>query len=349
MIDWSKSYTSTWRVFKVNPKTWGDGELLRKVDSASVSRTADGSVLESGSLAVSGQFDTGYYRIVMTAEQSGELARVDIATLLFEVKGGSVDYGRTVHEVDGYSVLYPASTTAITIGEYAPKGVDGAQYAKSLLESAINAPVHAEGSFILNDHVVHELGSSVIEAVWAVLDAAPKGGYIIQIDGRGEVHIKPRPTEPSLVLNSSNTRLLSNGIDFTSDTSEIPNRYVVIDDDVVVTAVNDDRNSPVSTISRGYYVDVVDTSPTPVDGKTLNEYATDRLERLSILKEERTYTREYADKVYLYSLVRGSINGLQGDMRVASQSINCGRGITVQEKAVKETSLWSTTSLYRNL
>ena len=336
-MNWTRSYTSTWRVFKVNRKTWADGEMLKKVDSASVSRTADGRVLESGSLEVSGEFNTDYYRIVMTAEQGGEVERVDVATLLFEVNGGQIDFGRTVHSVDGFSVLHPAETTAITLGEYAPAGVDGVLYAKELLESVINAPVETEGSFTLNDHVVHELGSSVIDAVWAVLDA---GGYIIQIDGRGVVHIRPKPKEPSLYITNSSIGLLNNGIDFTSDMSDIPNRYIVIDDSNVVIAENHDPESIVSTVSRGYFVDMVDTSPTPVNGKTLQEYANDRLKELSILREERSYVREYAPNVYLYSLVRASINGLEGDLRVTSQSVDCGNGITVNEKASKETALW---------
>lgn len=336
-MDWSKSYTSTWRVFRVNRKTWADGEMLKKVDGASISRTADGRMLESGSLKVSGKFETDYYRIVMTAEQGGELARVDVATLLFEVKGGEIDFGRTVHDIDGYSVLYPASTTAVTLGEYAPAGIDGAQYAAELLRSAINAPVEVEGGFTLNNHVVHELGSSVIDAVWAVLDA---GGYVIQIDGKGVVHIRPKPTEPTLKISNSSISMLSNGIDFSADMSDIPNRYIVIDDNNVVIASNNDPNSVVSTVSRGFFVDAVDTSPTPVNGKTLEEYADDRLKELSILRDERTYVREYAPNVYLYSLVRASINGLQGDLRVESQSIECGNGITVTEKASKETALW---------
>lgn len=336
-MDWTQSYTSTWRIFRVNRDTWADGEQLTNVDSASVSRTADGSALESGSLEVTGTFDTDYYRIVMTAEQGGELARVDVATLLFEVKGGEIDFGRTASSVDGYSVLHPAATTAVTIGEYAPSGVDGAQYAAELLRSCINAPVEVEGGFILNDHIVHELGSSVIEAVWAVLDA---GSYIMQIDGRGVVHIRPKPTEPALYINSSSIGLLQNGISFESDMSDIPNRYIVIEDNNITIAINDDPDSIVSTVSRGYLVDVADTSPTPINGKTMAEYAHDRLKELSILKEEYSYEREYAPNVYVYSLVRASINGLQGDMRVKSQSIECSNGIAVKEKAAKETALW---------
>lgn len=336
-MDWSKSYTSIWRVFKVDRRTWADGEALPKVDSVSISRTADGRVLESGSMELAGEFETGYYRIVMTANQGGTMERVDVATMLFEVNGREVDFGRTVHSVDGYSVLYPASTTALTIGEYAPKGVDGAQYAADLLRNAINAPVEVEGGFTLNEHVVHELGSSVIDAVWAVLDA---GGYVIQIDGRGVVHIRPKPIEPSLILNNSSMSMLTNGINISADIGEIPNRYIVIDDAKVAIATNDSPESIVSTVNRGFFVDIVDTSPLPINGKTLEEYAYDRLKSMSVLKDERTYTREYAPDVYLYSLVRASINGLQGDMRVTSQSIDCGNGITVNERATMEVSLW---------
>lgn len=339
-MDWSKSYTSIWRVFKVDRRTWADGEALPKVDSVSISRTADGRILESGSLEVTGEFETGYYRIVMTANQGGELERVDVATLYFEVTGGSIDFGRTVHSVDGSSVLYPAMTTAVTLGEYAPAGVDGVQYAAELLRSAINAPVETDGSFTLNDHVVHELGSSVIDAVWAVLDAPTDPKYTMHIDGRGTVHIHPMPTDPSMEINNSSIGMLSNGIDFSADKSDIPNRYIVIEDDQVTIATNDDPNSEVSTVSRGFCVDVVDTSPTPVNGKTMLEYAEDRLRELSVMRDEKTYAREYAPDVYVYSLVRASINGLQGDLRVLSQSIDCGNGITVNERAAREVRLY---------
>lgn len=336
-MNWSQSYTAIWRVFRVNRDTWADAEMLNKIDSVSITRTADGNLLESGAMDLTGDFTSDYYRIVMTAKQGDQTERVDVATLLFDVTGGEHDYGRTVHSVNGYSVLYPASTTAITAGEYAPAGVDGAQYAGELLKATINAPVKVEGGFTLNEHLVHELGSSVIDAVWAVLDA---GGYVIQIDGKGVVHIRPRPTEPSLIIDNKSRRLLMNKVEFSSDISQIPNRYIVIGDNFITIAENHDRNSKVSTVNRGYRVDVVDTSPTPVNGQTYSEYADDMLKRMSKLKDTRTYTREYAPNVYPYSLVRASIDGIMGDLIVESQTINCGNGITVQEKASKEIELW---------
>ena len=103
-MNWGQSYSASWRVFRVNRDTWADAEELKSVDEISVSRTADGSLLESGSMELSGDFTSDYYRIVMTAEQGGEVARVDVATLLFDVNGGEVNYGRTIHDVDGFSV-----------------------------------------------------------------------------------------------------------------------------------------------------------------------------------------------------------------------------------------------------
>lgn len=336
-MDWSQSYTATWRVFRVNRLTWADGEMLTNIDNVSISRTADGSLLESGSMELTGEFQTDYYRIVMIAEQGGEIERVEVATLLFEVNGGAVNYGTVAGKVDGHSVLYPAETTAVVTGEYAPSGVDGVIYARNLLQSAINVPVETEGSFVLNDHIVHELGSSIIEAVWSVLDA---GGYVLQIDGHGTVHIRPKPTEPALIVDSTSMSIMSNGIDFDSDMSGIPNRYIVMDDGIILSAVNSDQNSPVSTVSRGYNVDVIDKSPTLVNSETYAEYANRKLHELSYLKDTRSYTREYAPNVFPYSVIRASINGLFGDYRVESQSITCDNGIEINEKASMETNLW---------
>lgn len=337
-MDWGKSYTAEWRVFKVNRKTWADGESVANVDNFSVTRTADGSMLESGSIDVSGDFEPDYYRLVMIAEQGGEVQRVDVATLLFDFSNGRYSKRSYVNSYDGSSVLSPASTTSITTGAYAPKGVDGAKYVKELLSSAINAPVHADGSFVLNDNIVFELGAAVLDCAWLVLNA---GDFVMQIDGHGEVHIQPMPKSPSLIINTVTSEILGDEVGFSSNIRDIPNRYIVIDGNIVTVAINDDENSPVSTVNRGYNVDLIDTSPALVNSETYADYANRMLEKSSILKEDKDYTREYAPDVYPYSIVRSSIEALDGDLRVQSQTFNCGNGVTVAEKASKETKLWS--------
>lgn len=338
-MDWSKSYKASWRFFRVNRKTWADAESISGIDGVEVTRTADGDLLESGSIETNGELDADYYRAVMTAEQDGEVERVDVATLLYEESDGENDHGGTTHTLDGHSVLYPASKTAILTGEYAPSGIDGAQYAAEMLQQTINAPVHVEGSFTLNENIVHEIGASVLDAVWAVLNA---GNFVIQIDGRGEVYIVPMPTEPALILDNSSMNLLTNGLHYTTNISEIPNRYIIIDQDFMTVATNDDPESEVSTVSRGYYVDEVDESAIPVNGETYEEYADRMLHAKSCMEDERKYEREYCPDVLLYDIVKISINSLQGDLRVHSQSINSEHGITVEEKAIRSIDLWPT-------
>lgn len=337
-MDWTRSYTASWRVCKVNRQTWADAEELKGVDAVSITRTADGNLLESGSIELSGEIKQDYYRVIMTAEQGGEVERVDVATLLFDIAGGKYNYGGNSPSADGFSVLYPASVTTMLAGEYAPKGVNGAEYAGKILADAINAPVEVEGGFTLNDHVVHEVGSSVLDAAWGVLNA---GGYIMQIDGRGIVHIRARPSEPALILDSGNARALMPEVSYESDISEVPNRYIVIDGDSKTVAVNDDPESIVSLAQRGYAVDVVDTSPAPVDGETMSQYAERKLHELSVMKDERSYKREYAAGVNLYSIIRASLYELEGDLVVQAQTIKCEKGIVVDEKAVKEINLWT--------
>lgn len=337
-MDWGKSYSATWRVYKVNRKTWADGELLGRVDEVTVTRTADGNLLESGSMQVTGDtFEPDYYRIVMIAEQGGEIIRSDIATMLFDVSGGQLNYQTTNSTPDGYSVLYPASTTSIIIGQYAPAGVDGAKYAQQLLQSAINAPVEVEGSFILNDHIIHEFDSSVLSAVWSVLNA---GNFIMRIDGRGVVHIEPKPTEPEFILDNISKNVVINGINHSFDISHIPNRYVIVNGVNVITAKNDDPESVVSTTNRGYIVDLVDKSPTLINGETYGEYALRKLKESSIINEDYNYTREYVPNLHLYSVIKSSINEMQGNLRIISQGVTCNNGITVNEKVTKEIQLW---------
>jgi len=338
-VDWSKSYNTSWHVYSVNTQTWADGDVLADVDSVEVTRTADGALLESGNMTVTENIPNGYYRIVMVAEQDAEVERVEIATLLFECHSGNYNYGTSTREAEGHSVLYPAATKRLLAGAFAPAGVDGAQYCERLLKDAISAPVDVLGSFTLNENVVHELGSTVLDAVWAVLRA---GNFVLQVTGSGRVLILPMPSQPSLVLNNANAKLMTPSIDYQDDMSDIPNRYTAVNGSQSVTITNDLEDSVVSTARRGYVSDYVENDATPCNGETLDSFARRRLRELSLMSDTRTYTREWADNVYPYSLVEASMPniGLEGNLRVISQSLNCNYGVTIQEKAIKEVQLW---------
>lgn len=342
-IDYSRPYASHWRVFKVDPDTWGDAELVGGVSSVSVTRDADGDApeIDSGSFEVDSgiAFERGYYRVVMTAEQSGEIERTDVVTLLCESEGGTVNRGIDVKDVTGRSVLHPAATTRLLAGEFAPRGGDGAQYAASLLESCIHAPVEVDGSFTLDDNYAFDFGAYALEAVWEILDA---GGFCIRLDGAGRVGICPKPTEPSLMLDRANASLLDPAVSYELDCSEVPNRFTATEGGYTAQAVNDSRESETGYPSRGYWIDGFDDSPKRVNGETLDAYAARRLEEESVVKDIRTYSREWWPGVVPFDIVRGSMANvrLDGDMRVVSQDMTLGNGIWVAEKAAMEVRTW---------
>lgn len=350
MITWDGGGYSvlSWRVFRVNTDTWADGSILTRVNSASVSRDVSDTptTVERGSMsvdmAVADSFEEGYYRIVMTADQGGSTERVDVATLLFTSTSSTANRGVSEAQVSGRSVLYPASVTRLAIGSYAPKGVDGAAFCKELLDSCVNAPVTNEGSFTLDDHVVFDIGASTLDCVWMVLNA---GNHVLQIGGDGVIHIRPKPTNPSLVLDIAHARLLQPEVVHDLDYSEVPNRYIAVSGEMSAMAVNNDPESITSTVRRGWTSDIVDQSPVRTDGETLAAYAARRLEEESMVNDARSYTREWWPDVLPFSLVHGSLSsvGVEGDFRVVSQQLTCGRGIVVEERASREVYAWRRT------
>jgi len=296
--------------------------------------------LETATMTIVGdEPPADYYRLVLIAEQDGTWERQDVATLLYERTSGTADHGVRTLTLAGRSVLWPASVRVMPLTAYAPAGADGAQYVGRLLAACIHAPVEVAGGFTLAANVVHEPGTTVLQAAWDVLRA---GNHTMIVDGSGRVSIVPVASSPSLVLDAAGAALVRPGIKYTLDYSDVPNRYIAIDDFGSAIAVNDSPSSPTSTVARGCYVDEYDDSPVRVGGETLDAYARRRLSELSVVRMERTYRRKWWPEVYPLDVVRASLASvrLDGDLRIEPQSLQCGAGITVTERAVKEVSTW---------
>lgn len=346
-IDWSRGYSCRWHAYEVRPDTWADGVELTEVESASVERSCDGDapLIESGDILLTAPVNAGwderYVRLVMVAEQGGRQERVEVCTLLCSTASGEVNHGIDVLRVTGRSVLWPASVARVSVGSYAPAGADGVAIAARLLQNVLAAPVEAEGSFEISSHVVYSIGETVLSVVWNLLNA---GGYGISISGDGIVHIRLVPTEPALLLDQVNMRLIQGdkALSHELDLSEIPNRYIAIEGSEVAEATNNDPESVVSIASRGYRYDEIDTSPVRVGGETLAAYCSRRLEEKSVAYDAREWSREWWPNVVPGDLVRASLTsvGVEGDFRVIKQSLTCGRGITVEERARRDVRLW---------
>lgn len=336
-MEWTGGYSAEWTVFRVNRDTWEDDGVLEGVTSVSIdrSRDEDAPLLETGSMTVmADSLDEGWYRVCMTSTQQGR-ERWPMATLLFERSSARFEHGARELTCTGRSALYPASQVKLAYGTYAPAGCDGAAYAAQLIADCSPAPVRVEGGFTLVDDVVFDIGASYLEAAWLVLDAA---GWCMQVTERGEVVVRAKPTEPALELNRANAGLLVPGVDDDWSIEQVPNRYYAVDDDRTAMATNEDEASAVSYQARGRWVDVVDTSPTLVDGESLEMYAARKLQEATVVTRTYGYTREYWPACTVFDVVRASLadNGLEGDLRVKTQRLECGKGVTVTEEADEE-------------
>jgi hypothetical protein len=227
-------------------------------------------------------------------------------------------------------------------GSFLPKGSDAVDYVSDILDSVLAAPVVTSGSFSLADDYVFDLGARALDVVWTVLDA---GGWTMFVNGSGVVTVAPLPSEPSVDMPEDMARVFFPEISYETDLTEIPNRYVAIDGDGnVAYAVNDSINSLVSTTTRGFVVDAdVDTSPMLLGGETLGDYCVRKLAEASVVSDARSYTREYIPNLLPDMLIRGTLStvGMIGAMRVDTQSLECGTGITVSESAKREVMLWT--------
>ncbi|MBR4687105.1 MAG: hypothetical protein IKP01_02225 [Bacteroidales bacterium] len=203
-MDWTQGYASRWRVERVDPNTWESCGTLEGVEKIEVERDATdrAPLLETASMTVTApalaSFEPGWHRIVMEAVQGSTGESVAIATVWLDVDNSTYDRGYRSDDIEGRSTLCQAADSEVGDGSYAPKGADGAAFAGDMIAAVSDAPVHVEGGFQLHDHVVFDLGASVLEAAWDVVEA---GGYCMQIDGRGEIHVIPMPTVPALDLD----------------------------------------------------------------------------------------------------------------------------------------------------
>lgn len=341
MANWLEGYSSKFRAMVVDPETWDDAEEAAGVLSMSVSRdcTADVPLIETGQVELdAGSFEPCWLRLYMMVDGSEAVA---VSTMLFERVNRRVELGSTV-TLKGRSVLQPAQDVDLLFADpkgYAAAGQDGAAYAASVIASCTPAPVDVEGGFTLSSNVNFDPSCKALEAAWKVLDA---GGYCIQIDGTGKIRVMPVPTEPDLELNRANAGLLIPGVDDDFSAVDVPNRYTAVLDGQSYTAVNDDASSEVSYARRMRWVDAErDTDPILVNGEDLGAYCERRLDEESVVTRTYGYTREFYPGVLPYSLVHATLedNGLEGDLRVKTQNLTMGNGITVDETAWQEVRL----------
>jgi hypothetical protein len=185
-----------------------------------------------------------------------------------------------------------------------------------------------------------------------IRDLLANAKYNFALDELGRILFSPvqelASLQPVWTYTDDNSSILYPDITFNQDLYGIPNVVEVVysngDDYYHARVVNDDSNSPTSTVNRGREILYRDTEPSLGDPtqKQIDEYAKRLLRDLSSIECTITYSHGYCP-VRTGDCVR--LNYRKADFtnikaKVISQTIKCEPGCQVTEKAVFTTKFW---------
>ena len=253
--------------------------------------------------------------------------------------------------MDAYTPLLELKENPPPLGYSILKGENIMDRAYQLIREHARAPIVRT----VNDNNLHYDFVAETSDTWLtfLIDLIANAKYSFDLDERGRILFAPKQDTASLqpvwTYDDGNSSILYPELSMDHDMYGVPNVVEVIysngSDYYYARAVNDDSNSPISTVSRGREITHRVTDPDLVGDPTKNqidEYAEQLLRELSTLEYTVSYTHGYCgtrvgDCVRLnYS--RAGLTDIKA--KIISQSIKCEPGCPVTEKAVFTTKLW---------
>lgn len=351
MPDWTKSMQQTFEFYEVNPATWKDVKRLDNVVSCDINRDIGAETLGSATFDMDGSLGECYIRAYLVTIQNGLTEKHPLGTFLIQTPASSFDGKVRKVSMDAYTPLLELKESPPTLGYYIPKGENIMDMAYRLARENSRPPViSAVSDKTLNYNFVADLSDTWLSYLSALVRNAK---YRFDLDESGRILFAPlqdtESLQPVWTYNDDNSSILLPNVSMEHDLYKIPNVveavYTKATDHIYVRIVNDDPNSPISTVNRGREIVYREVDPditgTVVESR-LKEYAENLLKEMSTLEYSVTYSHAYCpvkigDCVRLnYS--RAGINNIKA--RVTNQSIKCTPGCTVSETAVFTTKLW---------
>ena len=351
VADWTSSMQQTFEYYIVDPGTWKDKQLLTDVISAEINRDIEAETLGSASINVTESTGECYVRIYLVTIQNGIREKHPLGTFLVQTPSTSFNGRISNISMDAYTPLLELKEGLPPLGYSTLKNANIMDTVYLLTREHMRAPVvKASCDDTLTYDFVAETDETWISYINYLMSNAK---YRFDLDELGRVLFAPKQDTASLqpvwTYNDDNSSILYPDVDLEHDIYGIPNIVEVIYSNnngyYYSRVVNDDVNSPTSTVNRGREIVHRATNPDLTGEATqeqIDEYAKKLLRELSTLEYTVTYTHGYCpvrlgDCVRLnYS--RAGLNDIKA--RVISQSIKCVPGCPVTEKAVFTNKLW---------
>lgn len=351
MVDWLSSMQQTFEYYIVDPSTWKDAKKIENVKSCSISRDSDVGTLGSANINITESVGECYVRIYLITIQNGTKERHPLGTFLVQTPSTSFDGKVRNLSMDAYTPLLELKETKPPLGYSVMKGTNIMTIARQLTQENTRAPVVPAScdTNLFSDFVAETDDSWLTFLTDLLLNAK----YSYDLDEMGRILFAPEQDTASLqpvwTYNDDNSSILYPNLNMDHDLYGIPNVVEVIyshgNGYYYSRVVNDDPNSPTSTVNRGREIIHRVSDPDLIGDPTENqidEYANRLLRELSSLEYTITYTHGYCP-VRVGDCVR--FNYSRADLKnvkakVISQTIKCEPGCPVTEKAVFTNRLW---------
>ena len=351
MPDWSKSMQQTFEYCIVDPGTWKDIKKLETVKSCSITWDSDTDTLGSATIDATETLGECYIRVYLVTIQNGLRERHPLGTFMVQTPSSTFDGKIRTVSMDAYTPLIELKEKQPPLGYSMLKNANIMDMAYQLTAENLRAPVVRTKNA---DKLYYDFISETDDTwITFISDFIANAKYSFGLDELGRVLFVPAQDtaslQPLMTFDDSNSSILYPEISMDHDLYKLPNVVEVIYSNGskhhYARAVNDDANSPISTINRGREIIYRETDPSfagePTDDQ-IDAYAQQLLRKMSSIEYTISYSHGYCgvrlgDCVRL-NYKRAGITNVKA--KIISQSIKCEPGCPVTEKAVFTTKLW---------
>lgn len=351
MADWSASMNQKFEYYQVDPNTWKDIKLLDNVISCTINRDTDAETLGSATFNITESVGECYIRAYLVVTQNNVREKIPLGTYLIQTPSSSYNGKIRNVTVDAYTPLLELKENPPPLGYFVPKGENIMDIAMRLVREHARAPVSGAvcDKTIFSDFVASP------NDTWCTFlnDLISNARYQFDLDELGRILFAPiqdtASLQPVWEYNDDNSSILYPDLTMDHDIYGIPNVVEVIysdgENNYHHRAVNDDPNSPISTVNRGREIVHRVTDPDLIGIPTndqIKEYAEQLLKNLSSLEYTVTYSHGYCptrvgDCVRL-NYAKAGLTNIKA--KVINQSIECQTGCRVTETAIFTNKLW---------
>ena len=351
MPDWSSSMQQTFEYYVVDPGTWKESKLLDNVKTCTITRDSEAETLGSATIDVVDSVGECYVRAYLITIQNGIRERHPLGTFLVQTPSSTFDGKIRSVSMDAYTPMLELKESPPPLGYSILKDQNIMTVAYQIAREHVRAPVISANcdDTLYNDFVANT------DDTWLsfLSDLIANAKYEFMLDEMGRILFSPKQDTASLqpvwTYDDGNSSILHPDVSMDHDLYGIPNVVEVVysngKDNYYARIVNDDPNSPTSTINRGREIIYRDSNPSLAGDPTnseIQDYAKRLLRSLSTIEYSVSYTHGYCpvrlgDCVRL-NYVRAGLNNIKA--KVISQTIKCEPGCPVTEKAVFTTKLW---------